>query len=59
MLLPFMYSIRDAVLDLLGIVLYSQIPESALLKMQNFYIVDIQGIAVWTLIFLIVGLIIG
>ena len=46
MLLLFMYSIRDAVLDLLGIVLYSQIPESALLKMQNFYIVDIQGIAV-------------
>ena len=46
-------------LDLLGILLFNEIPEEAITEMKNFFIVDIQGIAAWSLLFLIVGLIIG
>ncbi len=44
MLLPFMYSLKDAALDLLGIALYYQIPEETIGELYNNWIVDSNGI---------------
>ena len=59
MMLPFVYSLKDAALDLLGLVLYSEIPPETLDALSLIWIVDLSGIGVWSFMVLCIGIWLG
>jgi hypothetical protein len=59
MYLPFTYSLRDALQDRIGAALMNLIPQETLNELQRYFIVDIAGVLVWTIIFLAIGVAIG
>jgi hypothetical protein len=59
MYLPFTYSLRDALQDRIGAALMNLIPQETLNELQRYFIVDIAGVLVWTIIFLTIGVAIG
>jgi len=59
MILPFMNSLKDVLRDLIGTTLYDLIPQATINTLGEYYIVDIVGILVWTVIFLLIGILLG
>ena len=59
MLIPFFYSFKDALKDMIGATLYNMIPQASIQQLGQYYIVDAAGIIVWTIVFFIIGIILG
>jgi hypothetical protein len=58
MYLPLTYSFADALQEVLGN-LYGLVPNDVIQSLEQYYIVDIPGMIVWSLGILILGILIG